>query len=87
METIHLNIVNCFVGIGNPDSHWWINVVTNSPLQTTWEAANAKQQLTNWIIERCKQEEIHIDVFGVNDAAQLKFADESGGKWYPIDEY
>ena len=62
-------------------------VVTNSPLQTTWDAANAKQQLTNRIIGRCKQEKIRIDVFGVNDAAQLRFADETGGKWYPIDEY
>ena len=62
-------------------------VVTNSPLQTTWDAANAKQQLTNRIIGRCKQEKIRIDVFGVNEAAQLRFADETGGKWYPIDEY
>ena len=62
-------------------------VVTNSPLRTTWEATNAKQQLANRVIERCKQDEIHIDVFGVTDTVQLKLAEETGGRWRRVDEH
>ena len=62
-------------------------VVTNSRLRTAWEAPNGKQQLVNQIIERCKQDKIHINVIGVNETAQLQLADETGGKWYAIDEY
>ena len=69
------------------DSGKHIIVVTNSQLRTAWEAPNAKQQLVNQIIERCKQDEIHINVIGVNEAAQLQLAEETGGKWYAIDEY
>ncbi len=69
------------------DARKHLIVVTNSPLQTTWDAENAIQQLASKIVEQCKQEEIHIDVFGVNNAVQMKLAEETGGKWRPIDEY
>ena len=62
-------------------------VVTSSRLRTAWDVPNAKQQLVNQIIERCKQDEIHINVIGVNEAVQLQLAEESGGKWYAVDEY
>ena len=62
-------------------------VVTNSPLQTVWKAPNATQQRTNQIIERCKQDKIHVNVIGVNEAVQLQLAEETGGKWYAVDEY
>ena len=62
-------------------------VVTNSQLRTAWQATNGKQQLVNQIIERCQQDEIHINVIGVNEAAQLQLAEETGGRWYPVDEY
>lgn len=62
-------------------------VVTNSPLRTAWNAPNAKQQLTNQIIERCVQDDVHINVIGVNEAVQLQLAEATGGKWYAVDEY
>ncbi len=62
-------------------------VVTNSPLQTAWKAPNATQQRTNQIIERCVQDDVHINVIGVNEAVQLQLAEETGGKWYAVDEY
>lgn len=62
-------------------------VVTSSPLRTAWNAPDAKQQRTNQIIERCKQDTIHVNVIGVNEAAQLQLAEETGGKWYAVDEY
>ena len=62
-------------------------VVTNSQLRTAWQATNGKQQLVNQIIERCQQDEIHINVIGVNETAQLQLAEETGGRWYPVDEY
>ena len=70
-----------------PDAGKHMIVVTNSQLRTAWQATNGKQQLVNQIIERCKQDEIHINVIGVNEAAQLQLAEETGGRWYPIDEY
>ena len=62
-------------------------VVTRSPLQTAWEVPNAKQQLVNQIIERCRQDKIHVNVIGLNEAVQLQLPEETGGKWYAIDEY
>ena len=62
-------------------------VVTRSPLQTAWEAPNAKQQLVNQIIERCRQDKIRVNVIGLNEAVQLQLPEETGGKWYAIDEY
>ena len=62
-------------------------VVTSSRLRTAWEVPDAKQQLANQIIERCKRDEIHINVIGVNEAVQLQLAEETGGKWYPVDKY
>ena len=62
-------------------------VVTSSPLRTAWNAPNAKQQRTNQIIERCVQDDVHINVIGVNEAVQLQLAEETGGKWYAVDEY
>ena len=62
-------------------------VVTNSPLQTAWKAPDATQQRTNQIIERCKQDKTHVNVIGINEAVQLQLAEETGGKWYAVDEY
>ena len=62
-------------------------VVTNSQLRTAWQATNVKQQLVNQIIERCQQDEIHINVIGVNEAVQIQLTEETGGRWYPVDEY
>ena len=68
----------------NADKH--MIVVTNSQLRTAWQATNGKQQLVNQIIERCKQDEIHINVIGVNEAAQIQLTEETAGRWYAIDE-
>ena len=61
-------------------------VVTNSQLRTAWQVTNGKQQLVNQIIERCQQDEIHINVIGVNEAVQIQLTEETGGRWYAIDE-
>ena len=62
-------------------------VATSSQLGTAWDAPNAIQQLMAQIIERCKQDDIHINVIGVNEAVQLQLAEQTGGRWYAVDEY
>ena len=70
-----------------PDAGKHMIVITNSALRTTEEASNGKMQLVNQIVERCKQDKIHINVIGIDATAQLQLAEETGGKWYAIDEY
>ena len=62
-------------------------VATRSQLRTAWDAPDAKQQLMTQIIERCKQDGIHINVIGVNEAVQVQLAEDTGGRWYAVDEY
>jgi hypothetical protein len=61
-------------------------VVTNHRLKTSWGADDAEARLVGEIINLCTGADIHINVLGVGEPAQTRLADETGGKWYPIDE-
>ena len=64
----------------------YIILVTNSGLRTSWEVADAKSQLVRKIIDRCNRDAVHINAIGMDEPAQMQLADETKGKWYPIDQ-
>lgn len=57
-------------------------VVTNSELQTTWGAGDEKNELFEKILDWCKQDEIRINVIGIDEEIQTQLAEQTGGKWY-----
>ena len=62
-------------------------VVTNSKLQTSWEGKDGKNQVIGKILDRCKKEEIRINIIGVSEEIQMQLTDLTDGKWYAIDKY
>ena len=61
-------------------------VVTNSELQTTWGIGDEKNELFEKILDWCKQDEIRIDVIGIDEEIQIQLAEQTGGKWYGTKE-
>ena len=57
-------------------------VVTNSELQTTWGPGAEKNGLFEKILDWCKQDEIRINVIGIDEEIQVQLAEQTGGKWY-----
>ncbi len=61
-------------------------VVTNSELQTTWGTGDEKNELFEKILDWCKQDEIRINVIGIDEEIQVQLADRTDGKWYGTKE-
>ncbi len=68
------------------DAEKHIVLATNSELKTSWEMDSGKNQVVGKILDRCKQDEIHINVVGIGEQIQIQLADETDGKWYAIDK-
>ena len=62
-------------------------VVTNSKLQTSWEGKDGRNEVIEKILDRCKKEEIRIDIIGISEEIQMQLTDLTDGKWYAIDKY
>ena len=69
------------------DAEKHLIVVTNSKLETSWGKGDARNQVIGKILDRCKQDEIRINIIGIGDEIQLQLADLTDGKWYAIDKY
>lgn len=61
-----------------------ILVVTNSRLQTAWTAEKAKDKIVKEIVLLCKQDDIHVNIIGVSESAQIQLAAKTGGRFYAI---
>ena len=61
-------------------------VVTNSELQTTWGTGDEKNELFEKILDWCKQDEIRINVIGIDEEIQMQLANRTDGKWYGTKE-
>ncbi|MDE0042248.1 MAG: VWA domain-containing protein [Candidatus Poribacteria bacterium] len=61
-------------------------VVTHSNLQTAWSIRKAKEKILSQIIDQCKHDDIHINVIGRSESAQIQLATETGGKFHPISD-
>ena len=59
-------------------------VVTNSRLQTAWTAEKAKDKIVKEIVDLCKQGDIHINIIGINESAQIQLTARTGGEFYAI---
>ena len=67
-----------------PEALKHLLVVTNSRLQTAWTAEKASGKIVKEIVNLCKQDDIHVDIIGVSESAQLQLAARTGGKFYAI---
>ena len=61
-------------------------VVTNSELQTTWGTGDEKNELFEKILDWCKQDEIRVNVIGIDEEIQMQLANRTDGKWYGTKE-
>ena len=61
-------------------------VVTNSELKTTWGTGDEKNEVFQKILDWCKQDEIRINIIGIDEEIQLQLADRTDGKWYGTNE-
>ena len=59
-------------------------VVTGSRLETAWTVENAKDKVVTEIVDLCKLDDIHINIIGVSESAQIQLAARTGGKFYAI---
>ena len=55
-----------------PEASKHLLVVTNSRLQTAWTAEKAKDKIVKEIVDLCKQGDIHINIIGINESAQIQ---------------
>ena len=68
------------------DAEKHVIVVTNSALKTTWDTGDEKSEVVEKIIDWCEQDEIRINVIGIDEEIQMLLADLTGGKWYGTKE-
>lgn len=61
-----------------------ILVLTNSRLQTAWTADKAKDKIVKEIVNLCKQDNVHVNIIGKSESAQIQLAAKTGGKFYAI---
>ena len=61
-----------------------ILVVTNSRLQTAWTAEKAKDKIVKEIVNLCKQDNIHVNIIGKSESAQIQMTAKTEGKFYAI---
>lgn len=59
-------------------------VLTNSRLQTAWTAEKAKDRIMKEIVDLCKRDDIHINIIGVSESAQIQLTARTGGEFYAI---
>lgn len=61
-----------------------ILVVTNSRLQTAWTAEKAKDKIVKEIVNLCKQDNIHVNIIGKSESAQIQLTAKTEGKFHAI---
>lgn len=67
-----------------PEALKHLLVVTNSRLQTAWTAEKAKDKIVKEIVNLCKQDDIHVNIIGVRERAQIQLTAKTDGKFYAI---
>ncbi|MDE0505228.1 MAG: VWA domain-containing protein, partial [Candidatus Poribacteria bacterium] len=59
-------------------------VFTDSRLQTAWAAEKAKDKMLKEIVDLCKKADIHINIIGVSESAQIQLTARTGGEFCAI---
>lgn len=59
-------------------------VLTNARMRTLWTEADAKDRISEQIIDRCRRHNIQLNIIGMSEKVQAELADRTNGKWYPI---
>ncbi len=60
-------------------------VLTNARMRTLWTEADAKNRISEQIIDRCRRHNVQLNFIGMSEKVQAELADRTNGKWYPID--
>lgn len=59
-------------------------VLTNARMRTLWTEADAKNRISEQIIDRCRRHNVQLNIIGMSESVQAELADRTNGKWYPI---
>ena len=59
-------------------------VVTNARMRTLWTEADAKNRVSEQIVDLCRQHDVQLNFIGTSEKVQAELTDQTGGKWYPI---
>ena len=59
-------------------------VMTNEALKTDW-GTGRENELVEKIVDRCKQDEVQINVLGIEEEVQTRLTNLTGGEWYQIE--
>ena len=62
-------------------------VVSNSQMRTSWTEADAKNRISEQIVNLCRQNNVQLNFIGTSEKVQAELTDRTSGKWYPIDSY
>ncbi len=60
-------------------------VLTNARMRTLWTETDAKDRISEQIIDRCRRHNVQLNIIGMSERVQAELADRTNGKWYPID--
>ena len=60
-------------------------VVTNARMRTLWTETDAKDRISEQIIDRCRRHNVQLNFIGMSEKVQAELADRTNGQWYPID--
>ncbi len=67
-----------------PEASKHLLIVTNSRLQTAWTVEKAKDKIVKEIVNLCKLDDIHINIIGVSESAQIQLTAKTGGEFRAI---
>lgn len=59
-------------------------VLTNARMRTLWTEADAKNRISEQIIDRCRRHNVQLNIIGMSESVQAELTDRTNGKWYPI---
>jgi len=69
----------------NPDIVTQFVLITNAPLRTIRPGGGkAKNTVFKQIIDRCRFDNVQLNIIGIPEQEQFELAYQTGGAWYPI---
>jgi len=69
-----------------PEASKQLLVVSRSRLQTNWAVEKAQDKIVKEIVDRCRQDNIQINIIGTSERIHVQLTGGTGGKLYPIAE-
>ncbi len=67
-----------------PEAFKHLLVMTDSRLQTAWTVENARDKVVKEIVALCELDDIHINIIGMSESAQIQLSGRTGGQFRAI---